>query len=77
MAPYDSDWKLAAILEFERNPDVASWVKNDHLEFVIKYLYNGILHDYWPDFLIRLQNNITLILEIKAWMMTVVSVIDN
>ena len=66
IAPYDKDWELAAIQEFERNPDVVSWVKNDHLGFVIKYLYNGILHDYWPDFLIRLKNNMTLVLEIKG-----------
>ena len=66
LTPYDKSWELAAIQEFERNPDVLSWVKNDHLGFVIKYLYNGILHDYWPDFLIRLKNNITLVLEIKG-----------
>ena len=66
MAPYDKGWELAAIQEFERNSNVASWVKNDHLGFVIKYLYNGILHDYWPDFLIRLKNNMTLVLEIKG-----------
>ena len=66
MAPYDKSWELAAIQEFERNPGVDSWVKNDHIGFVIKYLYNGIMHDYLPDFLIRLKNNITLVLEIKG-----------
>ena len=66
LAPHDSDWELAAIQEFERNQNVISWVKNDHIGFVIKYLYNGILHDYWPDFLVRLKNNITLVLEIKG-----------
>lgn len=66
LAPHDSDWELAAIQEFERNQDVISWVKNDHIGFVIKYLYNGILHDYWPDFLVKLKNNITLVLEIKG-----------
>ena len=64
--PYDSTWELAAIQEFERNSNVISWVKNDHIGFVIKYLYNGILHDYWPDFIIKLENNVTLVLEIKG-----------
>lgn len=66
LSPYDSNWELAAIQEFERNTNVTSWVKNDHIGFVIKYLYNGIVHDYWPDFLVRLKNNITLVLEIKG-----------
>ena len=66
LAPYDSDWELAAIQEFERNANVTSWVKNDHIGFVVKYLYNGIIHDYWPDFLVRLRNNVTLVLEIKG-----------
>ena len=43
-----------------------SWVKNDHIGFGIKYVYNGVIHDYWPDFLIRLKNNVTLVLEIKG-----------
>ncbi|MCY4491116.1 MAG: type III restriction endonuclease subunit R, partial [Thaumarchaeota archaeon] len=64
--PYDLTWELAAIQEFERNANVISWVKNDHIGFVIKYLYNGILHDYWPDFIIRLENNVILVLEIKG-----------
>ncbi len=66
MTPYDSQWELAAIQEFERNPSVASWVKNDHIGFVTRYLYNGTVHDYWPDFLIRLKNSVTLVLEIKG-----------
>ena len=43
-----------------------SWVKNEHIGFVVKYLYNGIIHDFWPDFLIRLDNDVTLVLEIKG-----------
>ncbi len=66
MTPCDSKWEMAAVQELERNPDVVSWVKNDHLGFVIPYLYNGITHEYWPDFLIRLANGITLVLEIKG-----------
>lgn len=65
-SPYDSGWERAAMEEFERNQSVVSWVKNDHLGFAIKYLYHGITHDYWPDFLIKLCNNVMLVLEIKG-----------
>ena len=66
MAVYDKGWEMSAGQELERNKNVISWAKNDHLGFVIKYLYNGIIHDYWPDFLVRLKNNVTLVLEIKG-----------
>ncbi len=66
MAVYDSTWEMGAGQELERNRNVTSWTKNDHLGFVIKYLFNGIIHDYYPDFLIRLRNNIMLVLEIKG-----------
>ena len=66
LAPWDSQWEMGAEQELERNVNVISWVKNDHIGFVIKYLFNGIIHDYYPDFLIRLQNNVTLVLEIKG-----------
>ena len=41
-------------------------MKNDHLGFGIDYIYGGILHTYYPDFLISLKNGITLVLEIKG-----------
>ena len=63
---YDGGWEMGAGQELDRNKNVISWVKNDHIGFVIKYLYNGIIHDYWPDFLIKLKNNVMLVLEIKG-----------
>ena len=66
MAVYDSTWEIGTGQELERNKNVISWVRNDHIGFVIRYLYNGIIHDYYPDFLIRLKNNVTLVLEIKG-----------
>ncbi len=66
LAVYDSKWEMSTGQELERNKNVVSWVRNDHIGFVIKYMYNGILHDYWPDFLIKLKNNVTLVLEIKG-----------
>lgn len=52
--------------ELERNKNVISWVKNDHAGFVIKYMYNGTVHDCLPDFLIKLRNGVPLFLEIKG-----------
>jgi len=66
LAVYDSKWEMGAGQELERNKSVVSWARNDHLGFVVKYLYNGVVHDYWPDFLVRLRNNVTLVLEIKG-----------
>lgn len=65
-AVYDSTWEASAGQELERNKNVVSWARNARLGFVIKYIYNGTTSDYWPDFLIRLKNNITLVLEIKG-----------
>ena len=65
-AVHDSKWEAHTVFELERNSSVISWVKNDHLGFGIEYIYNGILHAYYPDFLIRLQNDIMLVLEIKG-----------
>jgi len=45
---------------------VAAFVKNQGLGFAIPYLYNGQPHDYIPDFLVRLVNGTTLILETKG-----------
>ena len=66
LAVYDLRWEMGTGQELERNKNVISWVKNDHIGFDIKYLYNGVNHNYWPDFLIRLKNGITLVLEIKG-----------
>ncbi len=65
-AVHDSPWEAHTVFELERNSNVKSWVKNDHIGFGINYIYNGILHTYYPDFLICLNNGITLVLEIKG-----------
>jgi type III restriction enzyme len=62
----DSAWEGYAANLFERSDAVAAYVKNDHLGFQIHYLWNGARRRYLPDFLIRLTNGKTLILEIKG-----------
>lgn len=63
---YDSAWEAAEAYALERSPHVAAWAKNDHLGFEIFYTFGGIVRRYRPDFLIRLTNGRTLILETKG-----------
>lgn len=65
-AVLDSTWEASEAFELDRNPNVKAWAKNDHLGFQVGYVFNGILHNYRPDFLIRLTNGKTLILEVKG-----------
>ena len=48
---------------------MASFVKNASLGFAIPYLHNGQMHDYLPDFIVRLnmQSIVHLILEMKGY----------
>jgi len=45
---------------------VQTYAKNDHLGFVIPYDWGDKPHAYIPDYLVRLRNGVTLILEIKG-----------
>lgn len=65
-AVIDSRWEQNAMFELERNSGVEAWVKNEHLGFSVAYTFGGIVHQYYPDFLIRLNNGVTLVLEIKG-----------
>lgn len=62
----DSTWEASDAFHLERNEHVQSWVKNDHLGFEIIYIFKGVVHKYWPDFLIRLSSGTHLILEVKG-----------
>ena len=63
---YDSAWEASESYELENNGAIISWAKNDHLGFVISYLYRGVVHSYYPDFLIKLSNGKTLVFEVKG-----------
>jgi type III restriction enzyme len=63
---FDSSWEATEAFELDRNKHVASWVKNDHLGFVINYVYGGVIHKFYPDFLIKLTNNKMLVIEVKG-----------
>ena len=62
----DSTWEGHAANVLETSDKVVSYVKNDHLGFQIHYLWNGSRRRFLPDFLIRLANGKTLVLEIKG-----------
>ena len=66
VAVYDSTWEASESNEFDRNENVVAWVKNDHLGFVIHYTFQGVVHTYYPDFLIRLNTGEMLVLETKG-----------
>lgn len=62
----DSSWEGHAANVFETSPLVEAYAKNDHLGFQVYYLWNGARRRFIPDFLVRLTNAKTLVLEIKG-----------
>lgn len=62
----DSSWEQYAANVLEKSQHVGAYAKNDHLGFQIYYLWNGARRRFIPDFLIRLANGKTLVLEIKG-----------
>ncbi|MCL2608747.1 MAG: DEAD/DEAH box helicase family protein [Treponema sp.] len=63
---FDSAWEATEAYKIEKNHAVTAFAKNDHLGFGILYTYAGIPHYYYPDFLIKLNNGKTLVLEVKG-----------
>jgi len=62
-------WEQSATYYIDRHPAVGSFVKNAGLGFAIPYLHNGQMHDYLPDFIVRLnvQPAVHLVLETKGY----------
>ena len=63
-------WEHTAAYQLERTPEVIAYARNDHLDFVIPYKYEGRAHEYRPDYLIRWRasdgSEVKIILEIKG-----------
>ena len=66
VAVYDSRWEASESFTLERSEHVEAWVKNDHLGFEVLWMFRGVVKKYRPDFLIRLHNGVTLVLEVKG-----------
>ncbi|MCP9470942.1 MAG: hypothetical protein NNA31_13195 [Nitrospira sp.] len=62
-------WEQSAAYYLDRHETVEAFVKNAGLGFAIPYLHNGQMHDYVPDFIVRLKTEPAsyLILETKGY----------
>src|SRR5437879_374261 len=69
VVPDTARWEQAASYYIDTHPMVDAFVKNAGLGFAIPYLHNGQMHDYMPDFIVRLKTepSIHLILETKGY----------
>jgi len=66
----DSRWEHSVAYQLERDPNVITYVKNDHLDFEIPYEFSGVMHGYRPDYIIRYRHNdkeVNVILEVKGY----------
>ena len=63
---HDSAWEASEAFALDHAPEVAAWVKNDHLGFEVFYVHRGVVRKYRPDFLIRLRSGDMLVLETKG-----------
>ncbi len=62
----DGTWEQYVADVLEKSEHVVAYAKNDHLGFHVHYLWNGSKRRYVPDYLIRLANGATLVLEVKG-----------
>ncbi|MEM3432547.1 MAG: DEAD/DEAH box helicase family protein [Candidatus Methanomethyliaceae archaeon] len=64
-------WEHSVAYQLEQMPEVIAYARNDHLDFTIPYEWQGVRHEYRPDYLVRLcardSSIITVILEIKGF----------
>ena len=50
-------WETAAAFRLEQSPAVTCYARNDHLGLAIPYEYQGVDHNYEPDFLVQAGAN--------------------
>jgi type III restriction enzyme len=60
-------WEASASFRLESSDAVAFYARNDHLGLLVPYEYTDSDHSYEPDFLVRLTNGVTVVLEIKGF----------
>lgn len=67
----DSTWERDVALQLERVPQVVSFVRNDHMDFVIPYEWDGVPHVYVPDFIVYCAKSdgskLSIVLEVKGF----------
>lgn len=63
-------WEQAAVFRLEQavaHGVVAYYARNDHLELAVQYEWRGTMHSYHPDFVVRLADGLTVLVEIKGY----------
>ncbi len=62
-------WEQSAAYFIDTNDGVEAFVKNAGLGLAIPYLHNGQMHDYEPDFIVRMKgvSGLNVILETKGY----------
>ena len=63
---FDSTWEANNAKIINKHDAVKAFVKNDHLGFTIKYNFKGVVKNFYPDYLVHLNNGDYLILEVKG-----------
>jgi type III restriction enzyme len=63
---YDSKLELEMALALEQDDRVIAYAKNERIFFEIPYRWQGTTGRYRPDFIIRLDNGVTLVVEGKG-----------
>lgn len=69
VVPDTAKWEQAASYYIDTHPATDAFVKNAGLGFAIPYLHNGQMHDYMPDFIVRLKTNppVHVVIETKGY----------
>ncbi len=64
-------WEHSVAFQLERMPEVIAYARNDHLDFTIPYEWEGVRHEYRPDYLLRLRRpgdgELKVVLEVKGF----------
>jgi type III restriction enzyme len=64
-------WEHRVAYQLEQIPEVIAYARNDHLDFTIPYEWQGVRHEYRPDFLIRWrredESEVKIVLEVKGF----------
>ncbi len=62
----DSSWEFLEAKTINESEHVKSFIKNDHLNFVVYYNFQGVVRRFFPDFICKLNNGKNLIIETKG-----------
>lgn len=64
-------WEASVAYQLERMPEVMAYARNDHLDFVIPYEWEGKRREYRPDYIVRLRckegKERKVIIEVKGF----------